>query len=147
MAPVNTDDVARLRSALGRTSRWLDRSSRGGELSRSQMSILGTVVRRGPLGIGELAEIEGVNPTMLSRVVAKLDDQGLVERRVHPQDRRAATVQVTDAGYELFLRIRAERTRLLAVSLEALPAEQRDTLMASAAALESLLGIVEGRTR
>ncbi|WP_241249389.1 MarR family transcriptional regulator [Rhodococcus sp. X156] len=144
---MNTEDVARLRSALGRTSRWLDRSSRGGDLSRSQMSILGTVVRRGPLGIGELADIEGVNPTMLSRVVAKLDEQGLVERRVHPQDRRAATVEVTEPGREVFLRIRAEGTRLLAASLEALPEDQRETLLSSAAALETLLGVVEGGPR
>ncbi len=72
--PVDADNVARLRIALARTARWLDRNSATDGLSRTQLSVLGSTARRGPLGLGELAEIEGINPTMLSRVVSKLDD-------------------------------------------------------------------------
>jgi len=94
---VDTDEVARLRIAVARTARWLERQSTAGELSRTQLSVLGTVARLGPLGLGRLAEIEGVNPTMLSRIVAKLDDAGLLHRTPDPAARRAAHVEVTAA--------------------------------------------------
>jgi DNA-binding MarR family transcriptional regulator len=141
---VDTDDVARLRIALARTARWLERQSTAGELSRTQLSVLGTVARLGPLGLGRLAEIEGVNPTMLSRIVAKLDDAGLVHRTPDPADRRAAHVEVTDTGLELHLRMRAERTRLLVDRLADLTPEHRDRLLAALPAIEVLAGPAGG---
>lgn len=141
---MDTDDVARLRIALARTARWLERQSTAGELSRTQLSVLGTVARLGPLGLGRLAEIEGVNPTMLSRIVAKLDDAGLVHRTPDPTDRRAAHVEVTDTGLELHLRMRAERTRLLVDRLADLTPEHRDRLLAALPAIEVLAGPAGG---
>ena len=60
--------------------------------------MLSTVIYRGPIGLKELAEVEGVNPTMLSRVVGKLEVAGLIERQVDADDRRAARVAVTATG-------------------------------------------------
>jgi DNA-binding MarR family transcriptional regulator len=138
MTRVDVDDVARLRTALARTARWLDRNSAADGLSRTQLSVLGSTARRGPLGLGELAEIEGINPTMLSRVVSKLDDAGYLQRLTDPADRRAARVQVTEAGRRLHLRHRAERTEMLSERLAGLPAEQRTALLAAVPALEAL---------
>ena len=67
----------------------------GEGLTPSQASVLGIVTNRGPLGLTELTEIEGLNPTMLSRVVGKLDSFGLIQRLRDPDDFRAARVQVT----------------------------------------------------
>lgn len=142
MARVDVDDVARLRIALARTARWLDRNAAGDGLSRTQLSVLGSTARRGPLGLGELAEIEGVNPTMLSRIVGKLDDVGYLRRSPDPTDRRAAQVEVTDAGMRLYRRIRAERTALLSERLAGLPTEQAHALLAAVPALEALLEVV-----
>src|SRR5215204_6344568 len=113
--PTNFDDedVTRLRIALARIARLLDRQSRGQELTGTQASVLGTVARRGPLRISELAEREGINPTMLSRIVGKLEQALLLQRRPDPEDGRAARVQVTEAGAELNRRQRAQRTRVL----------------------------------
>jgi DNA-binding MarR family transcriptional regulator len=141
---VDSDEVARLRIALARTARWLERQSTAGELSRTQLSVLGTVARLGPLGLGRLAEIEGVHPTMLSRIVAKLDDAGLLHRTPDPADRRAAHVEVTDPGLELHLRMRAERTRLLVDRLADLSPEHRDRLLAALPAIEALAGPAGG---
>lgn len=135
---MDTDEVARLRIALARTARWLERQSTADELSRTQLSVLGTVARLGPLGLGRLAEIEGVNPTMLSRIVAKLDDAGLLRRTPDPADRRAAHVEVTEHGRELHLRMRAERTRLLVDRLADLTVDHRDHLLAALPAIEAL---------
>lgn len=138
MTRVDVEDVARLRIALARTARWLDRNSATDGLSRTQLSVLGSTARRGPLGLGELAEIEGINPTMLSRIVSKLDDAGYLQRLTDAADRRAAHVQVTEAGRRLHLRHRAERTALLSERLAGLPAEQRSALLAAVPALEAL---------
>jgi DNA-binding MarR family transcriptional regulator len=141
MTRVDVEDVARLRIALARTARWLDRNAAGDGLTRTQLSVLGSTARLGPLGLGELAEIECVNPTMLSRIVGKLVDAGYLRRLTDPTDRRAAQVQVTEAGMQLHRRIRAERTLLLAERLDTLPAPQRRALLAAVPALEALQGV------
>jgi len=60
--------------------------SRGGTFP-SQYEVLVTIVGRGPLRHAELAVLEGINPTMLSRIVGKLESAGLVART---QDRPTA---------------------------------------------------------
>jgi len=132
------EDVTRLRIALARISRLLDRQSRGRELTRTQSSVLATVGRRGPLRLSELAESEGLNPTMLSRIVAKLEQAGLLHRSPDPDDGRAARVELTPEGIELNRRQRAERTQLLTDRLAALPGSRAAELLAALPALESL---------
>ena len=116
---IDGEDVARLRIALGRIARPLDRQSRGGELTRTQPSVLATVARLGPLRLSELAEIEGVNPTMLSRMVGKLEEAGLLHRPPS-RTRRAARVDHTD-GRRAAPAPAPERTQLFAERLAGLP--------------------------
>ncbi|MGI9002164.1 MAG: MarR family winged helix-turn-helix transcriptional regulator [Pseudonocardia sp.] len=138
MDTFDAEDVARLRIALARIARLLDRQSRGDNLTRTQSSVLATVARLGPLRISDLAEVEGVNPTMLSRIVGKLEDTGLLRRRPDPTDGRAARVEVTEAGDLLHRQQRAERTQLLTDRLAALPETRAAELLAALPALESL---------
>lgn len=133
---MDEESVARLRVALGRISRALDRQTRGDTLTRTQASVLATAVRLGPVRITELAVVEGVNPTMLSRIVAKLEGAGLLARRPDPADGRAALVEPTTEGTALHLRLRAERTRLLAEHLAGLP--DAAALLAALPALDAL---------
>jgi DNA-binding MarR family transcriptional regulator len=135
---VEDEELVRLRVALARISRALDRQTRGDQLTRTQLSVLATVARRGPIRISEVAEVEGVNPTMLSRIVAKLEAAGLLGRTADPSDGRAAHVEITPAGAELHARLRDERTELLAGRLGALPAGQADRLREALPALEAL---------
>lgn len=132
------DDVARLRIALARIARLLDRQSRGDSLTRTQVSTLATVARLGPLRISELAEFEGVNPTMLSRIVGKLEERGLLHRSPDPDDGRAARVEATAEGQELTVALRAERTRLLAEHLAAMPDADAAAVLAALPSLETL---------
>ena len=105
-APLDAETPARLRAVVGKLSRRLNSLARGSGLTPSQLSALGVVARQGPLRLSELAEIESVNPTMLSRVVAALDEAGLVRRRTDPDDRapgcsrsrQAAGVPTTGCG-------------------------------------------------
>jgi DNA-binding MarR family transcriptional regulator len=139
-ATFDGEDVARLRIALARIGRVLDRQSRGDTLTRTQTSVLATVARLGPVRLSELAEIEGVNPTMLSRIVGKLEDTGLLRRRPDPGDGRVALVEVTEDGVAEHARLRAERTQFLTARLTAMPEALAAELLASLPALESLAG-------
>ena len=132
------DDVNRLRIALGRISRFIDRQVSGEGMTRSQLSVLGTIARSKSLGVGELAEAEGLNPTMCSRIVGKLEAAGLVRRASGAEDRREVRVEITAAGNRLHLKLRAQRTRLLTERLAHLPAAERRALLAAVPALELL---------
>lgn len=137
-AQFGSEDVDRLRTAVARIARLVDRQVSGGGMTRTQLSVLTTVARRGPLGISELADIEGLNPTMLSRVLGKLEADGLVSRTATENDRRAVRVQTTPAGRSLHQRLRRQRSQLIAERLTGLPDEQASRLLAALPALESL---------
>ena len=128
----------RLRAVIGRLSRRLRGTSAGAGLTPSQTSTLFTVVRKGPIGLSELAELESVNPTMLSRITAHLAEEGLLLRTVDPSDRRAATVAATAAGRRMRERIHRERTAALATHLQELDREQRELLWQALPVLEEL---------
>jgi DNA-binding MarR family transcriptional regulator len=134
----DTDETARLRAVIGKLARRLRPTSAGSELTPSQTSVLFTIVRLGPLGLGELAEIESVNPTMLSRITAQLCDAGLISREASPGDRRAALVKATPAGRKMRERIHRERTAALGVHVESLDTEQREALWVALGVLEEL---------
>ena len=139
MTVPSDDDVNRLRIALARISRLIDRRmTDDGGLSRSQLSVLGVVVRAKSIKMSELAEAEGLNPTMLSRIVGRLEADGLVQREPGEDDRRAVTVRSTAAGGRLHTRLRRRRTRLLTERLAELPPGQAAALVAALPALESL---------
>ena len=76
----------------------LNDTSTGEDLTPTQYSVLALVRVRGPLGLAELTELEGLNPTMLSRIVKVLDERGLIRRMPDPGDLRAARVAVTAGG-------------------------------------------------
>ncbi len=139
------DDGARLRAAIGKLSRRLRPTVAGSGLTPSQISVLFTVARIGPLRLSELAEIEGLNPTMLSRIAAQLCEAGLLRREADPEDRRAALVRASAAGRRIRERIHRERTELLGAHVEALDEDQREALWKALPVLEELAERLPGR--
>ncbi len=135
---VERETVERLRSALGMTSRYLRSTDAGAGLTPTELSILATITRRGSLRLTELAEIERVNPTMLSRIAGRLAELQLISREADAEDRRAARVEATAAGKALHERIRAERTASLAAHLDELSDDDAAALLAALPALEAL---------
>jgi DNA-binding MarR family transcriptional regulator len=142
---VDAETPARLRAVVGKLSRRLNSLARGSGLTPSQLSALGVIARQGPLRLSELAEVESVNPTMLSRVVAALDEAGLVRRRTDPDDRRAGLLEVTASGRRTHDRLRAERGRVLTAGLERLQSDDLVALEAALPALESLIDALARR--
>jgi DNA-binding MarR family transcriptional regulator len=130
--------VSRLRIAVAKISRSMDRQVVAGEMTRTQMQVLGTAVRRGPVRLSELAELEGLNPTMLSRIVAKLDAGGYIRRLSDPEDQRAVRIEATPEGERVQLRLRAERSALMSARLASLPPQTSARLQDALPALEEL---------
>lgn len=135
--PENAIDVARLRVAIARLSRWLRRHELVG-LTPTQLSALATVERAGPLRLGDLAAAEGIAPSTLTRLVTALEERGYVARQSVPGDARASTMAITPAGHEMLERLRQESTTRLAESLSTLAPGQLAALAAALPALEQL---------
>jgi DNA-binding MarR family transcriptional regulator len=133
---------ARLRAAIGKLSRRLRPTIAGSDLTPSQISILLTVDRRGPMRLTELAAIESINPTMLSRITGALCERGLITRTPDAVDRRAALVESTAAGRRMRKRILKERTSALQSRLQELSEQERQALEAALPALERLAALV-----
>lgn len=130
--------VTRLRRVIGRLGRQLNTTSTEEGLTPTQASVLGLVAIRGPLGLAELAELEGLNPTMLSRIVRKLDEDGLIRRLTDPSDLRAARVEITPSGTLVHERVRAQRNEAVSECLDQLPDRTVQELIQALPAMESL---------
>jgi DNA-binding MarR family transcriptional regulator len=143
--PSEIESTARLRAAIGKLSGRLRPTVAGAGLTPSQTSVLFTIVRIGPLRLSELAEIESLNPTMLSRITGQLVDSELIRRSADPGDRRAAFVEATASGRRLRERIHRERTLALSAHVEELDKEQREALWAALPVLEELAQRLPGR--
>jgi DNA-binding MarR family transcriptional regulator len=138
--------VIRLRAVIGRLARQLNETSTGEGLTPTQYSVLALVRTRGPLGLAELTELEGLNPTMVSRVIRVLDDAGLIRRLTDPSDMRAARLEITPAGQQMHERIRERRTSVLADCLTRLPPPTAAALLDTVPALEALAEAVKPKT-
>jgi DNA-binding MarR family transcriptional regulator len=147
-AALEQDTVARLRAALGRLSRRLRPTEAGSAagLTPTRVAILLTVIRDGPIRLSDLAATEGINPTMLSRAISKLVDDGLVARTCDEGDRRSAWVEATDRGRKLAERMRRERTDALNVALAGLDHDERAVLERALPALEALAENLKDRS-
>ncbi|MET0383411.1 MAG: MarR family winged helix-turn-helix transcriptional regulator [Burkholderiaceae bacterium] len=84
----------------------------GVDLDRALFPLLIRIDRRGPLGIGELAELCGRDYTTVSRQVTKLEGLGLVGRQVNAQDARIKEAVITEPGRTMTLALDRARERL-----------------------------------
>ena len=147
LSPTDIDTADRLRTAIGRISRRLRTTAAAREagLTPTAISVLLSVVRSGPVRMSDLAEAEGINPTMLSRTIAGMVQAGLLERSSDEGDRRTAWVAGTAAGRRLAQRMRRERTVALNQALEDLPESERRGIEEALAGLEALAEELRGR--
>jgi DNA-binding MarR family transcriptional regulator len=88
--------------------------------------------------MADLAQAEGLNPTMLSRVVSDLVGAGLFERSCDLNDRQAAWLSVTTRGRRLAERMRNERTAAVNAAMRDLSDQKRRDIEKALPALEAL---------
>jgi DNA-binding MarR family transcriptional regulator len=132
------DLAVRLRLVIARTARRL-RQEAGSELSPSQAAALATIDRHGPLTPSELADRERIKRPTATRVIAWLEEAGLVDRTRDPQDGRSSLVTLAPAGRVLLDRVRTRKDVYLARRLRELDPDERATLDRAAGILERVL--------
>ena len=132
------DLATRLRLAVTRTARRL-RQEAGGGLSPTLTAALATIDRHGPLTPSELADRERIRRPTATRLVARLEAEGLVERTADPADGRSSLLAVTAPGRDLLDQLRTRKDAYLAQRLRRLDPEERAALARASDILERLL--------
>jgi DNA-binding MarR family transcriptional regulator len=142
---VQTDAVlaTAMRISISRLARRLrvERLGLGGTetvLSDIQLAALAALARHDSMTPGELAEHEKVQPPSMTRVIAVLEERGLVRRQPHATDRRQVVLTVTDEGRDVVQRVRRRREAWLAQRLQELTPDERQILLAAAPILEKI---------
>jgi DNA-binding MarR family transcriptional regulator len=134
-----TADLAdRLHSAAIHLLRRLRREDDASGLPAPQLSAMSVIVFGGPITLGALAGAEQVRPPTITKLVAVLEEQGLVEREIDPEDRRVVRVRATARGARLLYEGRRRRVASLAESLSVLPGGDRAALATAIPILEKI---------
>ncbi len=103
-------------------------------VSPGRLSALSVLVFGGPMRLTDLARAEQVKPPTMTRIVAALEDQGLVRRRAATDDARATILEATSRGTKVLKAGRRRRVSRLARALRGLSTEELE-LLARAAVL------------
>jgi DNA-binding MarR family transcriptional regulator len=135
---VQTDLSPRLRLAITRTARRLRQEAEAG-LSPSLSAALFTLDRQGQLTPSRLAEIERIQRPTVTRLIATLEKDGLVEREADPEDGRSCHVRITKEGSALVKKLRSRKNAYLSKRLRHLDDDELETLERATAILERIL--------
>src|SRR6195952_5531426 len=126
-----------LREAITRLNRRVRQARPVGDLTFSQLSALTSLQLAGALTPRELADVERVQPPTMTKIVGKLEEQGLVARTPHPTDRRQVILAPTDEGRAIYAQFELARNAWLSEHLEQLGSEDRDVLFRAAEIMQS----------
>jgi len=122
-----------------RLHRRLRRERPDSGLSLTKLSVLGRLDRDGPATASELAEAERIQPQSMTRVVADLEQLGLIERAADPRDRRRSTLRISPAGAGLIAEDRRQRDEWLTQAMRrTLTPDERESLRTAAGLLDRL---------
>lgn len=121
-----------LGSILADTSRLIrrcfDEKARSIGVTRPQWQVLTVLTRHEGSNQGRLAELLDVEPITLCRMVDRLEEAKLVERRRDPRDRRAWLVYLTPKARELHQQLRPLGEAVIAAALEGLSDSECEAL-------------------
>lgn len=135
-----TERAAQLRTAIVRTARRLrqEAAAETSGLTPTSVAALATIERHGPLTPSEIAAIERVKRPTITRTLACLEREGLIDRAPDPADGRSSLVSVNGAGRERLRRLRSRKNAYLARRMRDLSAEEVETLERAAEILERM---------
>jgi DNA-binding MarR family transcriptional regulator len=121
-----------LRITLGRIVRRLRQAHAAGDVTLSELSVLGRLDRQGTQTAGQLAEQERVTPQAMSTILSELETRELIARTADSKDGRRLTLAATEAGRQLLAGRRSETATRVALALDTAftPAEQQQLIEA-----------------
>ena len=125
-----------LRAAITRLNRRLRQTRPVGELTQNQLSVLASLEIAGAMTPRELSDAERVQPPTMTKVLAKLEERGLIHRAPHPTDGRQVRLSATETGRAVLLEQRRVKAEWLTRRLSRLSAEDRETLTRAAEILD-----------
>jgi len=136
---VELDAARTLRRATLRLSRRLQAERDEHGLSLTKISVLGHLARKGDMTAGALAAADRLQPQSLTRVLAELEREGLIERHPDPADRRQRRFRLTPAGRAAGIEDMRKRDAWLAGAIErSLSPVERNLVILAAALMERL---------
>ena len=110
-----------------------------GGLSSAASSMLSRLGREGPQRLTELAQAQRVSQPGMTQLVNRMEREGLVRRTASTSDRRGVLVEATEAGLDLYARLRAERADLLQQLIDRLDQQDQTTISAALPVLTRLV--------
>jgi len=133
--------AAVLRPSLLRLTRTIRNQRVDQSVTLTHLSAMATLHTGGPMSAGELASCERVQPPSMTKVLASLEERGLVRRAAHPGDRRQAIIAITDAGIALLDSERRSRDAWLSKRLAQLTPDERALLRKVVPVLDKLAAL------
>ncbi|OKJ47554.1 MarR family transcriptional regulator [Micromonospora sp. TSRI0369] len=127
-----------LRDAITRLNRRVRQARPVGDLTVTQLSALTSLKLAGALTPRELADVERVQPPTMTKIVAKLEERGLVQRTPHPTDGRQVILAATEGGRAVLEQFERARNEWLATRLADLTEDERETLRRAADILQGI---------
>ncbi|MGF6888211.1 DNA-binding MarR family transcriptional regulator [Nocardia sp. GAS34] len=132
-------EAADIYVAVGRITRLLRRAGDLGSLSTGSAAALATLVRSGPMRLGDLAGVERVSAPTMSRIVTVLEKAGYVERSPDPIDGRAQVLSATAPATDLVNGLTSARIQRFAQALDTLDDDERRSLATTLTKVVDLL--------
>jgi DNA-binding MarR family transcriptional regulator len=118
---------------LGQVARLLRRSfderARSTGITRPQWQVLTLLDRNPGINQGGLSELLEVEPITTGRMIDRLQEAQIVERRPDPHDRRAWRLHLTGKGEEMLDKLRPLASETLAEALVGLAKDDQEQLM------------------
>lgn len=122
--------------------RWAKTRLSGQQMSYTQARALHVLRCKGPQIMSSLGDDLGITPRYVTILVDHMEEQGVAQRRPHPDDRRATLIELTDAGRRMCGETGDEHVEAAAELLRALSPEQQEALLE---AMQTLLGELQRR--
>ncbi len=135
-----TENIATLMAQVSRLMRRaFDEKARSIGVTRPQWQVLVLLRTNEGINQGGLAELLEVEPITLGRMVDRLQDAQLVERRPDPADRRAWRLFLSAKAQELLQQLRPLAEEMLEAALDGVAPDQRDNLAETMRKMQSNL--------
>ena len=139
-------DVDRLTTAIEDFNTLFIRLPSVRRFNFSTLSVLHTLDRNGPSRLTDLLPTEQLKQPALTSLVAKLEQDGLLQRRPDPTDGRATLISLTRAGRQIVRARHANRVARLTALIDRLTPEERAVLAGSVDVLTRLTEIAAEET-
>ena len=135
----------RVHSAAVHLLRALRKQDAAAGLSPARLSALSVVVFGGAVMIGQVARAEQVSAPTMTRLLAGMERDGLLQRERDPKDGRVIWIRATPKGARIMQEGRRRRVEALARALAKLPSAQIEQLDTAADIIERVVASELGR--